>query len=60
MSGKADVSRDKHSPMPYRDKKNFGPSQGEIATAKGPFGLVVILIVLAIVVAAKLAALIFS
>jgi len=46
--------------MSYRDKKDLGPSQGEIAAAKGPSGLAVILIVLAIVGAATLAAWIFS
>jgi hypothetical protein len=33
--------------MSYRDKKDIGPSQYELAAAKGPFGLTVIAIVIA-------------
>jgi hypothetical protein len=41
--------------MAYRDKKDIGPSREEIALAKGPFGLAVILIVLGVVAIAALA-----
>ena len=46
--------------MSYRDKKDIGPSTEEIALAKGPFGLVVILIVLATVGLASLAQWLFG
>lgn len=46
--------------MSYRDKKDIGPSQEEIAFATEPFGLVVILIVVAVVGAASLAQWLFS
>ena len=41
--------------MPYREKHDLGPSQKEIAVAKGSFGLAVILIVLTLVGAATFA-----
>ena len=41
--------------MSYRDKKDIGPTQEEIASAKGPFGLIVITLV-AVVTAIAIAA----
>ena len=46
--------------MSYRDRKDIGPTLEEIAVAKGPFGLVVIVIVLAIVGVASLAQWLFT
>lgn len=46
--------------MTYRDEKDIGPTTEEIATANGPFGLIVILIVLVVVAPATLAQWVFS
>lgn len=46
--------------MAYRDKIDLGPSQEEIAIAKGPFGLKVVMIVLGIVGVARFAQWLFS
>jgi len=46
--------------MPYLEKKDLGPTQEEIAIAKGPFGFKVVMIVLGVVGVARFARWLFG
>ena len=46
--------------MSYRDRKDIGPSQAEIAAAKGPFGLIVIALLLIVIAIALLVQWLFT
>jgi hypothetical protein len=41
--------------MSYRDKKDIGPSTEEIASANGPFGIIVVLLIVIVIAIASLA-----